>query len=53
VPGLAALNKGSSQPFSVASYDPVVSCPPAGFCAVGGQYTDASKHAQGFLTQPG
>ncbi len=51
VPGLAALNKGSTQPFSQATYDPVVSCAPAGTCAAGGAYTDASEHAQGFVTQ--
>jgi hypothetical protein len=51
VPGLAALNKGSSQPFSQATYDPVLSCAPAGTCAAGGAYTDASEHAQGFVTQ--
>ena len=51
VPGLAALNKGSSQPFAQVTFYPTVSCAPAGTCAAGGAYTDASNHAQGFVTQ--
>jgi len=47
VPGLAALSKGRGAFFSA------VSCAPAGTCAAGGTYTDASGHAQGFVTQPG
>jgi len=47
VPGLAALSKGREAFF------PTVSCAPAGTCAAGGTYTDASGHAQGFVTQPG
>jgi hypothetical protein len=51
VPGLASLDKGTSQPFVVVTFDPAVSCAPAGPCTVGGAYTDASNHAQGYITQ--
>jgi hypothetical protein len=51
VPGLAALDKGTSQPFAQVTFYPVVSCAPAGPCIAGGAYTDASGHAQGYLTQ--
>jgi hypothetical protein len=44
VPGLGALNKGHQ-----VTELPVVSCAPAGTCAAGGFYTDASGHAQGFV----
>jgi hypothetical protein len=50
VPGLAALNKGRVTSLKY-SYSPTVSCAPAGPCTVAGSYTDASRHAQGFLTQ--
>jgi hypothetical protein len=43
VPGLRALQKGPDYDlFSVA-------CAPAGPCAAGGYYTDASGHSQGFV----
>ncbi len=51
VPGLAALNKGSSEQYARVNYFPTVSCAPAGMCAAGGSYIDASGHAQGFVTQ--
>ena len=48
VPGLAGLDKGGGSGF------PAVSCAPAGTCAAGGNYTDASGHQQGFVvTQAG
>jgi hypothetical protein len=43
VPGLGVLSKGGGA--AVAS----VSCAPAGTCAAGGSYTDASGHGQGFV----
>ena len=43
VPGLGALNKGGYA--EVTS----VSCPPAGGCAAGGDYTDRRGHSQGFV----
>jgi hypothetical protein len=51
VPGLAALSKGRKQPFAQVTFYPVVSCAPAGPCTAGGAYTDASDHAQGFVTR--
>ncbi len=42
VPGLAALNKGMAEVFSV-------SCAAAGSCAAGGEYGDADNHRQGFV----
>jgi hypothetical protein len=51
VPGLAALNKGTSQPFSQATFDPLISCSRRGPCVVGGTYVDGAKHSQGFVTQ--
>jgi hypothetical protein len=51
VPGLAALDKGTSQPFAQVTFYLVVSCAPAGPRTAGGSYTDASNHAQGYLTQ--
>jgi hypothetical protein len=50
VPGLAALNKGTGG--GQAAYLSI-SCAPAGPCAAGGSYTDASGHSQGFVTQGG
>jgi hypothetical protein len=50
VPGLKALDKGSDG-VDVSSNDFSVFCTPAGTCAAGGQYTDASGHDQGFVTQ--
>ena len=50
VPGLAALDKGSRQPFAQANFFPVVSCAPRGTCVVGGAYADASNHAEGYVT---
>ncbi len=47
VPGLRELNAGGNA--EVTS----VSCDPAGGCAAGGSYTDASGHSQGYLTQTG
>ena len=47
VPGLAALSKSGGAEVNS------VSCGPGGTCAAGGTYTDASGHAQGFVTQPG
>jgi hypothetical protein len=52
VPGLKALDKGTDG-VDVSSNDFSVSCTPAGTCAAGGQYTDASGHDQGFVTQAG
>jgi hypothetical protein len=43
VPSTAALNKGGRA--DVVS----VSCPSAGNCAAGGQYTDGSGHSQAFV----
>jgi hypothetical protein len=43
VPGTAALNKGGSA--GVSS----VSCPAAGTCTAGGNYTDAAKHGQAYV----
>jgi hypothetical protein len=51
VPGLAALDKGRKQPFAQVTFYPTVSCAPGGTCTAGGSYTDASNHAQGFVTQ--
>jgi hypothetical protein len=51
VPGLAALDKGTNQPFAQVTFYPVVSCAPVGLCTAGGFYTDASNHAQAYLTQ--
>jgi hypothetical protein len=48
VPGLAALNKGTGDRYPAYL---LVSCAPAGPCAAGGSYTDASSHSQGFVTQ--
>ena len=45
VPGLAALD-AAGRPAWVSS----VSCTPAGRCAAGGFYTDASGQARGFVT---
>jgi hypothetical protein len=44
VPGLAAPDKGGAD-----TRFPAVSCPPAGPCAAGGYYTDASGRTQGFV----
>ena len=52
VPGLKALDKGSDG-VDVSSNDFSVSCTPAGTCAAGGQFTDASGHDQGFVIQTG
>jgi hypothetical protein len=43
VPGTAALNKGGDA--GLAS----VSCPSAGNCTAGGDYTDGSHHQQAFV----
>jgi hypothetical protein len=43
VPGSGALNKGGDARVSS------VSCAPAGSCAAGGFYTDASRNLQAFL----
>ncbi len=43
MPGLAALNQGG------AAHVPTVSCASAGNCAAGGDYTDISGAAQGFV----
>jgi len=43
VPGLAALNKRGN------AFVTSVSCASAGNCAVGGYYTDRSRHRQGFV----
>ena len=45
VPGLGALNKGGGYGAEANS----VSCAPAGTCAAGGSYTDASGYSQGFV----
>jgi hypothetical protein len=50
VPGLKTLDKGTDG-VDVSSNDFSVSCTPAGTCVAGGQYTDASGHDQGFVTQ--
>ncbi|MGO9501902.1 MAG: hypothetical protein ACLPUO_10065 [Streptosporangiaceae bacterium] len=52
VPGLKALNKGTDG-VDVSGSGFSVSCAPAGTCAAGGYYTDASGHVQGFVTQAG
>ena len=52
VPGLKALNKGTDG-VDVSGNGFSVSCAPAGTCAAGGYYTDASGHDQGFVTQAG
>ena len=46
VPGLRALDTKAGYGASVYS----VSCPPAGSCAAGGDYTDGHGREQGFLT---
>jgi hypothetical protein len=51
VPGLKALNKGTDGVDINGEIS--VSCVPAGSCAAGGYYTDASGHDQGFVTQAG
>jgi hypothetical protein len=45
VPGTAALNAGGYA--AIAS----VSCASAGNCSAGGQYTDRSRHLQGFVVK--
>jgi len=50
VPGLAALNKGTGARYRDGIS---MSCAPAGPCAVGGNYFDASGNMQGFVTQGG
>jgi hypothetical protein len=45
VPGLGALNVGGN------AFVFPVSCGSAGSCAAGGEYTDRSRHHQGFVTQ--
>jgi len=54
IPGLKALNKRTDgADLSTLSTRFSVSCAPAGTCAAGGYYTDASGHRQGFVTQAG
>jgi hypothetical protein len=43
VPGTAALNAGGSAELDT------VSCPSAGNCVAGGQYTDGAHHAEAFV----
>jgi hypothetical protein len=51
VPGFSDLNKRTDG--VDFSYYFSVSCAPAGTCAAGGYYFDASGHDQGFVTQAG
>ncbi len=48
VPGLKTLNKGTDGVDINGEIS--VSCVPAGACAAGGYYTDASDRGQGFVT---